>query len=337
MINKIQLLSILFLFITSLSFGQTYDYQFSFFQKDYEPITDGTVINPDKAFDVSETYEVDMGMDFTLLNFTTSTLTITGEVISFKYDDSTIGSEYNIYPLGLAPADIGNIYVDKKTGSPISYTTEEVEGDKVFKLQFETAGFLYGGAEDFISYQVWFYEGSNRIEIHYGPRSIADEAKLFTDDSQPKIGIADEFLLPENAYGLKGNPSNPQFIQYAWQEDTPYLDALPNENTVYRFLHAASANTGVGLEEEMTIEEGLDIQIYPNPVIDEMVIEADAWNVSMQSVQIFNLIGQNVYNDNIDGQAQVRINLADLPKGWYAVNIQTDQGEFVKTIVKADF
>ena len=81
--------------------------------------------------------------------------------------------------------------------SPISYATEGEAGSQIFKLQYKNAGFLgeepdtSGLLPSSINFQIWFYEGSNDIEIHFGPSNFAAPFEEIDDFTGPLIALAD--------------------------------------------------------------------------------------------------------------------------------------------------
>lgn len=68
------------------------------------------------------------------------------------------------------------------------------------------------------------------------------------------------------------------------------------------------------------------IQMYPNPANDELTIKSES---AITQVVITDIIGQTLYNQQHNSQ-QVTVNVNDLPKGIYLININGSLLRFVK-------
>lgn len=73
-----------------------------------------------------------------------------------------------------------------------------------------------------------------------------------------------------------------------------------------------------------TLNEGFDIQIYPNPAKD--VAHIKLVGSQSASLQVFDMAGRNVYNANIDENGEHTIRLEQFEKGIYLINLQTSNG-----------
>src|SRR5690606_19096923 len=111
--------------------------------------------------------------------------------------------------------------------SPISYTTTGTAGSRITKIEFKNAGFYDDAsfssvgaylpyANDFVNFQFWIYEGSNKIEMHYAPRTIATshEPNIFWGGTGPSVGLttAVDFTNPQaptlDGYFLTGQANS---------------------------------------------------------------------------------------------------------------------------------
>ncbi|MDO6598417.1 T9SS type A sorting domain-containing protein [Oceanihabitans sp. 2_MG-2023] len=72
--------------------------------------------------------------------------------------------------------------------------------------------------------------------------------------------------------------------------------------------------------------ENSTIHIYPNPVQNELQITS---NLTIDTIQIFNLLGQNVLETNVK-----TLNVSNLKTGMYLVKVISNQREFTYKIVK---
>lgn len=69
--------------------------------------------------------------------------------------------------------------------------------------------------------------------------------------------------------------------------------------------------------------------VYPNPAKDQVTL---ASSFNMEKVEIFNMLGQKVYENTLNGNATT-VNVADFNNGTYIVKIFTEAGLATKKIV----
>ncbi len=98
-------------------------------------------------------------------------------------------------------------------------------------------------------------------------------------------------------------------------------------------------NNGNNNQTLFGITELEDLELYPNPVTDyNLTVEFIASGDTQASVNIFNLFGQIVYVENVslhNGGNQLKINTANLEKGFYTISIQPLNGKAVtQTLIK---
>ncbi len=102
--------------------------------------------------------------------------------------------------------------------------------------------------------------------------------------------------------------------------------ATPNDTTTnsYSFYVGPTSN------QELFIDN--NFHVYPNPIKDLFkVITAD--NSSMSKVEILNILGEKVL-EIYDHTSNYYIDISTLAKGFYLVNIYTDNFSFSKKIIK---
>lgn len=71
----------------------------------------------------------------------------------------------------------------------------------------------------------------------------------------------------------------------------------------------------------------INVALYPNPSTGILNIESE---MTFESVQFFNLNGQLVFEQNIEGQTKLNFNL---PKGLYFVTLQTATNSFTQKLI----
>lgn len=82
--------------------------------------------------------------------------------------------------------------------------------------------------------------------------------------------------------------------------------------------------------EEITTEK--KISLYPNPFVEELTISAKDQNIS--HVQLFDMTGKLVHDENINQQNMFTLKTNSLPKGTYIISIITDIGKESYKIIK---
>jgi len=78
------------------------------------------------------------------------------------------------------------------------------------------------------------------------------------------------------------------------------------------------------------VSDKLQIKIFPNPVNDELSVEA---HQQIQSLKIYDSFGQVVANRNYD-RKNITLNLNTLDRGIYFISIKTSKGSFNKKVIK---
>ena len=76
-------------------------------------------------------------------------------------------------------------------------------------------------------------------------------------------------------------------------------------------------------------EQTLPLNLYPNPVNDKLYIVTEA---EIEDVVVYDVFGRQ--QSTVNGQQSLSIDMSDLNSGVYFVKIYTDNGNFVKRIIK---
>ncbi len=72
-----------------------------------------------------------------------------------------------------------------------------------------------------------------------------------------------------------------------------------------------------------------EISFFPNPVVDTLTIKIPS-DVEVQSIVLYDVFGKKVMTSS-----DYKIDVSDISKGIYFINVETDTGSFVKKIVKS--
>ena len=125
---------------------------------------------------------------------------------------------------------------------------------------------------------------------------------------------------------------------FSWSIDTPCVASqlrtvafVQDENTgkVWQSEITNSLTTGIN---ELSPSEGNAIFVFPNPSSDQITIKLSQ-NTSKASIKIYNLLGEIKYN-SIMSSPETTIDIADLAKGVYIVEVATEINIMRKKFVK---
>ena len=75
-----------------------------------------------------------------------------------------------------------------------------------------------------------------------------------------------------------------------------------------------------------------ELLIYPNPTRDKLILKTPLHLIG-SNVNMYSTLGQNLSNFTLN-EANTSIDLSSLKKGIYLLKFQTDNGSFVKEIIK---
>lgn len=243
----------LLLVLGTLAFNATYasdDYVFSYSTAPYAPLVDPIVVVTNAEFDGTYRY-VPIGFDFAYWGMGQTIITFN----THGYCAFGLSPNYGFYPfnvglVGLGDSQVG--YVQDLSGGP---------GNGILKVEWKHAGFLTDpDGTDHVSWQVWLYEGSNAVELHFGPSAIAAShfAGIFGSVNGPQM----EFIHPEGDgfYDLEGLADSPAAIYMAGENI--FLHGYPEQGMVYRFTPLAS----IGVAETQAMDPAL--VLYPQPATE---------------------------------------------------------------------
>ncbi len=79
------------------------------------------------------------------------------------------------------------------------------------------------------------------------------------------------------------------------------------------------------------VTEKKDIRLYPNPMIDKLMIESQDGEIVQ--VSVYNTNGQLMIQER-PSSMQAELNVGSLQKGFYLVKVQTETGEYTQKMIK---
>lgn len=313
------ILSLIVLFALSISLGKAQNYSFSTFSEPYTPIQNGTAaIN--ESWDDPELF-ISLGFETTVFGEPA-----TAVASSDFFLGGIVATNSNLESLNLiltTTADLidPNYFNGEEVTSPITYVTEGEPGDRIFKLQWENAGFyedvLEGSGANLINLQLWIYE-SGRIEVRHGPNSIKEPgvvlANGWTSGLMRGLNVFSEEFIFDEAFVLSGSPSEPTFSQLTdpFQLFTTSLNGVPSNGRVYRF----------DPDEEVSVNEvGSKIEFKAWPLSTQNDLQVSVSHPGVSRYEVRDLSGKLVAEQQFNEIS--RVSLAEQATGIYLLTVYT--------------
>lgn len=318
----ILLLSILFLQGIG---AQTFPYTFTVDQAEYVPLTEANGAT-DGVWDDLD-IPTPLGFPFQLWGQSTPTLYWYGELTAFNVAGLP-GASNTPFLIAYGSDLIDRGFDSGISQSPVSYKTEGEPGSRIFKMQWANAGFFNDDSNTaFTNLQVWLYEGSNNIELRFGPTEVNDP--FIFEFSGPLIGFMDEYNLSndnfQTLYYLAGPAEHPTLKTATMANvDTLFstLQNAPGDGLVYRFSPGVS-----GTDSPQASHNG--VRIYPTLASDAISIAVDdPTATTLQKglhYNIFDALGKTVRSGQITAALE-RVELTNLAGGVYYVNFYSPAG-----------
>lgn len=309
-------------------FAQTYT--FSHFIGGYTDLSGSTSLNNGMTWDDPE-YQVPIGFDFQLYGEVIDSLQIAGLGGLLVTGPCDPGDKESV--LALFAVDI----IDRgdNTGnsmSNISYVVEGVPGNRVFKLEWNNAGFFSGDVDasmmyiDYVNFQVWLYEGTNVIEYRYGPNSVTNPTADYEGASGPGVGLfgnynCDTDVLESESYALEMNPLSPSVFNLTDLDSAFFLNGTILSGQVYRFAPVA------GPVSIVEIDLANEVTIYPNPGNDLLTIESGELIEEVYVARLIDLSG-SLAQDNLELNTPNVV--SNVNSGAYFVELELGDGRKIR-------
>lgn len=225
--------------------------------------------------------------------------------------------------------------------------------NSLFSTQCTPYNNYYNYFSGLVRYQqnkLYVFNGSDQLYIDYNLQ-IGDSIKdvLFSPFTPLKITRIDSVNVngnylnrffyqstttPDTGYVIEKIGSNHGFIS----DFTPFFESYKElicytENNVSVYdTQNTHTSCSIILSTSKNHLHSLQLEIYPNPVTSDVVIETQNNNV-IKKLSLKNYLGQLVLEE-VGPSANQKYNLSDLNKGIYFAEIETEQGTTVKKIIK---
>ncbi len=323
--------AIAFMAITSVS--AQFNYTFSVQTGTYQTLNTGaTSINDTTMWD-DEEYEIPMGFTFDIDGRSTDTFYFS-EAIGFTSGISDTGNLFYVTDLDLH--DRGNAG-DTVTRSPIRYRVDGTAGNRIFKAEVANAGIydeydIYVTNDDSIYYQIWLYEGTNVVEIHFGPSNVtlANYSDYYFATGSPILGYV------KNVINSSGSFDMMYYLQGA--STAPTIDSAnslfslsggltthPANGTIYRFTPKPADVKSVKSISEF-------ISIVNNPASSELVLKS----TTKEPVR-YHVVSVNGASMSINGTIENgtnKIDVSTLASGMYLLQLTTEKSSETLRFIK---
>lgn len=302
--------------------SQTYSFQVA--TSPYADLTNPISLNNGEVW-VFPDYTIPIGFNFWYFHEYIDTLYFFEESAAMLSTSNVEGGFHKlIFPFGAMLIDRG--YGTQQSLSPLSYELSGEPGNRILKIEWQNVGFGFeydaiNTLNDYVNFQLWLYEASGNIELHFGPLSIIHPEFAYIDVSGPSVALIPQYDYEEDTVSsaslwLQGNPGSPVMVQTA--EFISLEGSIP-PNTVYHFK-----NLTVG----GNINPSNSAVVYPNPASDYLTIRLEKNLNSLAEISICDINGrivyQNAQNPNQSGELQVPV--SELKNGIYQVVIRQGEG-----------
>lgn len=291
----------------------------------YTDLVNPTVIST-AGWDPTASFVVPIGFNFTIDGVTFTNFEADG-LGDLTFTNGTT-SKY-IFPFD-------GILVDRSfpstttTQSPVSYLLTGTAPSRILKLEFKNAGTadpqtqtLY--ANEFVNFQVWLYEGTNKVEVRYGTSNLAHATVTFFGESGPTEAIVTDFSSSISGYFLQGSATAPTLTTLTSATSYFGLTSIPANGAIYAFTPATASGVAKDLDNAA-------VTVFPNPATDRLHISGLTEFNSPATVKIYDALGKVVVSENLTAAQAVDINM--LPKGTYFVEIISAKNRVGKQIIK---
>ncbi|MBN4052259.1 T9SS type A sorting domain-containing protein, partial [Sphingobacteriaceae bacterium AH-315-L07] len=105
-------------------------------------------------------------------------------------------------------------------------------------------------------------------------------------------------------------------------------------------LYVFDVSKAVVSTKEIEVISESEINIYPNPVIDQVTIEINSPDIQkINSVSIYDFSGKLITNEvfgNNNGSTRKTITLDHMPAGLYTVKVNSDHYLGIKKLIKVN-
>lgn len=322
--KKITLLA--FVLLSTICSKAQNSYTFSASQGTYTDLVNPTSLNNNQFWDWDEFGPVALPFSFSVFNNTFSHFMFSDDDFVLL-DSSSLDNMESYTVLKPLVAFIQDRDITENGSlSPISYKTEGTTGSRIFKMEIKNAGLEEEYWENetlnsFLNYQIWLYEGTGKIEYHFGPSSVSNLLYLYGDDDEIYSLFATETPTFFNSVFLTGLNTNPTYTENSDENLEPGtgLSAIPANGQIYTF-------TGGTLSTENETE--ISFKLFPIPAENELNVSLT--EIADYNYAIFDILGKKVISGEMKNTNAFSIDTSNLTSGSYLIKINNTIKKFIK-------
>lgn len=204
-----------------VSKAQNFNYSLTKDSTSYQPLSTTATV-AEKEDWTNKKFDLTLPFQFNCAGVISDSLTIENNgFISFGENTNLALVAFNNF---LCSVDTAGTYV-----SEIAFLVTGSSGNRIAKLEFKNLAVSIFSPSDCLTYQLWLYEGSNKIEFHIGPNSYGSLSSF-----PELLGLIWRKMdATVNGYLATGNPSSPTGAQL--NGELSYINKLPGAGTIYTF------------------------------------------------------------------------------------------------------
>ena len=295
--------------IVSLHNAFSQFYNFNQLNQTYVDIPNGAVISS-PGWDYLDVYDIPFPFQFKYFGIDFDTFYVSGGFGGFEYYGSGYFGNNQLYFYDAPIMDPGF------GAGAISYLIAGNTPNRIVKMQIENAAFVDDQTfSDYFDMQLWFYETTNVIEMHYGPRSVQSNSSWYSGYSGPTIALVRDTTTFIHLYG----PANNATASTSYVAD--FVTGAPPENSIYQFTPVANA---------IDVISSLSVNVYPNPSSGRITVNASKL-IGNSELVIYSLSGQIIKMQSVEPAInQISFDCSD---GMYIIKIANDAGQYIQRLV----
>lgn len=285
-------------------------------------------------------FAIPIGFDFKYFDYTLDTIHISSYGLGsyLTTTEEVDGILPFLIPYGSDIIDRGYdiIFGQSTLGSlsNISYLMEGDSGSRILKIEWNNVGFYNeiatnSSSSDYANFQLWLFEGSNNIEVHFGKSSVEFPDESFDGFPGPNVslysGINFDLLeITDVAYMVLGDPVSPKMTELSSLDDYFSLDSNIPNGTIYKFSYPSVDKSNVSTNANR-------ITLFPNPVENKLNIKGIQQNEKLSQINILDIQGRIIKQYEIESNV---IDVSDLNAGMYFIELISIDSKISKPFVK---
>lgn len=280
-------------------------YGFAHHSGNYQPLEAPLVLNPGVDFLGHDAYTVPLGFAFDFFGRPLHSVEVQRRGLVFFGNENEFAAPFRPV-LAITPHSQVGYQVD--TDGPCA--------QKIMKVEWKRMGVL--GPDSTlgeVSLQLWLYEGSHRLEWHYGPRSSFSEGANFQVDGYSVYGPRLRIRRNEQIAVVVGSYAAPELEQNSDSLSTfseELLMGIPPEGTVYRFTPQATL-------------QAPGFRLGPNPTTGILYLRLQAPDCQPYRLTLFDLLGR-VYLRAESRRHELPLDLSGFQPGRYFLRVSYPDG-----------